>query len=67
MASDQNEPIDEMEFIMNQIKKISEHYHKQDLFPNEDIRRVNTALNQIHQDMISQIERNKLQTPMENG
>ena len=56
---------DEMEFLMEKIKNTKEHYHKKDLFSKDEIERVNWGLLQIYKNMLSQIEKNKLQEPMD--
>ena len=68
MAYSSDSPLFEMLFLMKLIEDISaNYYNRSDLLNNEEIRSVNSALNRILVDILSQIEKNKLQTPMENG
>ena len=67
MANHSDSPIDEMQFIMKNIKEITEHYKISGLINNEEIRSVNSALSRILQDILSQKEINNLQRPMETG
>ena len=65
MANYSDSPMDEMQFIMKNIKDTSKHYKRSDLINNEELKMVNSALNRILQDIINRIERNKRETCME--
>ena len=67
MADNRESPMSEMLFLMTKINEISARYNRSGLLNNDEVRSVNSDLNRLLVSILSQIERNKLATPMENG
>ena len=67
MADNRESPMSEMLFLMTKINEISARYNRSGLLNNDEVRSVNSDLNRLLVSILSQIERNKFVTPMENG